>query len=776
MKDWPRWKLLAVGSSVCMALCASIISSMLYYSLPDLSPLKDPRQPSTILDINGKFMGEYCTYCRKPIPLDEMGNFPLLAVQIEDKTYWRRWLPFEPTAIGRAALQNFMSGSTRQGGSGIQQQLAKKLLPEVLAQEEAARKTGDQSAYKKLKWKRKIYELWVATSLRMHLDKKTLLELYLNNGYCGNGRYGVQSCSELYYEKDAQNLGLEQAAMIVGLLRSPSSNPFENPEKAKALRARVLEQLAQQRVINQAEQKKFLQIALPQEKVVDPCHAGHFMAYVRSQIVSSGRLIDQGLTIHTTLDCDLNNVAYENQLNTLYELIGRNPATAEDLRGALIVYNPHNGDITAWVQYPSFREDQYRLDQIGKAGPGLLPGSAFKVFFAAKWFEKGGRADCRDEGSGPCLLDDSAYGPKGASQLLISMGRDRPPKYIHNFDYEGMERYAGLINLSRAIGESRNAAIESGVEGVRGSRAHRFTVEREFERVAKNDQGIPEVITEKKWVHERIYKEELLELAMRLGISLPTSQDGKDVVNSRRARELDLPPGLHDPGLTVAIGSLEVSPFEYARAWSAFLTGTLVNFRAIAEIQEQDGRQYELVSRSWTQKTIWKDPKDTLMPLKMIRILRAPVEFTHGTAKAFVREQFQFIAKTGTAANSEGFATGNWFAGCSSAPNLCGASIVWRKTGLPLELAPPLIDPENPSKGRAKVKYEKETGGRNALPPLYQTFRAYFASLPPSSFPEYTDPKRPYRPSEWLKRETEKSKELENLKDSFANDTQENND
>ena len=98
-----------------------------------------------------------------------------------------------------------MSGRIRQGGSTLTQQLAKVafLTPE--------RSMG-----------RKVREALLALKIEGHFTKDEILTFYLNRVYFGSGTYGLEAASRRYFGRPAKNLTLYQAAMLAGLLRSPS--------------------------------------------------------------------------------------------------------------------------------------------------------------------------------------------------------------------------------------------------------------------------------------------------------------------------------------------------------------------------------------------------------------------------------------------------------------------------------------------------------------------------------------------------------------------------
>ena len=129
-----------------------------------------------------------------------------------------------PVAIFRAFLINLQSGTKRQGGSTITQQVIKRLLL-----------TPERS------YERKIKEAILAYRLEHYLSKDEILTIYLNQTFLGANAYGVEAAARTYFGKNAKDLTLAECALIAGLPKAPSQyNPYRDPEcrhRSPALRA-----------------------------------------------------------------------------------------------------------------------------------------------------------------------------------------------------------------------------------------------------------------------------------------------------------------------------------------------------------------------------------------------------------------------------------------------------------------------------------------------------------------------------------------------------------
>lgn len=718
-----------------------------FFAWPDFSRIQDRRETSMLYAEDGELLREYCTYCREIATLAEMGHFPKLAVLVEDKAFEKRLTPVSGRGMLRALWQDLKTLSFQQGGSTITQQVARILF----AEEELRREQERKSLSAKL-W-RKGRELWFSMLLEGHVDRKQILELYLNNVFCGHGRYGVKACSQYYFHREPAELSIVEAAMTIGTWRTPRYSPFINPVEALKLRGRVLDQLVSEKVITEAQQAEWQKLPLPQRQDRDPCRALHVAEFVRRRIVQTTRLVDQGLKVHTSINCGWQRAAADALRESIEAMKARNSALT-DLWGVAILVDARTGAIKVFAQEPTFQENEYLLNQIKRHC-----GSACKPFFYATWILNGGRLSCQDQGSGPCRLDDSYETADGKSALSLAMGRGRGRHRIQNFPYQSLTRYAGISEPIRCLAESRNACTMSAMRdvraAVRGSRVPRF-----------------------------VYKEEILRLMVRLGMHLPTMdperarRDGVQLITSEVAQRFGLPEHAIDPGLTVAIGSIDVSPLDMAVALAG-LMGSRVEPYAIEEIEGPSGDvvydtmpkepenmfqkivEEELVVKLQSEKgrngfsgelTVDEKQKITvdakqaakMLALAITRGLRAPVELTHGTgklattgdpARGIPKLDVQVIGKTGTATNEQGETTDNWFYGCS--PSYCMAVWIGREKKQSMET---VIE----TAGGRKLRVQ-ETGGHNALPVFIKTMKTIYKNRLVEAFPEATDPKKPFQ-------------------------------
>ena len=705
-----------------VTLCATAIFVLYlkgFFAWPDFSRLNDRRATSVFVDERGERIREVCTFCRELATLDELGEFPRLAVAAEDKDFWTRWTPYDWKGVARAVWQTLQKQKVHQGASDITQQAARNLFLETELKHE-----WETDSFEASLW-RKGREAWTSALFERTYERKKILEAYLNVVYCGRGLHGIKTCSRYWWNKEPTELNIAEAALIIGFWRKPGLASIENKNEVFKLRERVLQQFVDEKIISYSQKDEFNRYPLPRNKEPDPCRAIHASEWARLKVTEKRRLADEGLTVHLTINCEWQRTASRALQESVEAMKTRNPELT-DLRAVAVVLDNHSGRIKVLTQEPSFHESEYRMDQILRQ-----VGSAAKPFFYAKWVENGGRLSCEDEGLGPCKLDDSYDIGDGSSAIYISWNEikdgnfRRVQKHIQNFPYEGsMARYIGMAEPIRCMAESRNVCTMSGVRGIKNSRAPRL-----------------------------VAKEEMLELLVRLGVRLHTAeqktgeQEKISVISPKIAKKFGFPKNVIDPGLTLPIGSIEISSIDMARALAGIINGVVEPF-VIEEISDMEGKSLYQTEISEPKKVL-----DAKVSLAMIRGLRSTIEFPHGTGqlakngkwdeenKTWIipKLDFQVLGKTGTANSKFGDSietTDNWFIGCT--PSYCMAVWIGREKKLPMKTT--MV--EHPDGRKEKIQ---ETGGRNALPVFIKTFAKIYETHPKETFPEATDPFKPFQ-------------------------------
>ena len=354
-------------------------------SIPDRDTLRrvgDMAQATTLLDRQDRAVFTIFTEQRIEVPLAQIS--PLLVkaiVSIEDQRFYDHQ-GVDTVRIAAAALTNLREGRRAQGGSTLTQQLARQAFL-----------TLDKSYVRKLK------EVIVAAELEAEYSKDEILELYLNKVYFGDGLHGVEAASLGFFGKHASDLTLAEAALIAGLVKSPSAYaPTVNLKRAITRRDLVLQTMVGSGVITAAEadQAKAQPVQLKSTLGRDDPHGAWFKEEVRRQLIARfglDRVYQGGLKVYTTVDMAMQQAAELLVEDALIEVENRRaagrkkgaPADDTPLEGALVALDPHTGHVRALVGGRSFESSQFNRAIQAKRQPG----SAFKPFVFAAALEQG---------------------------------------------------------------------------------------------------------------------------------------------------------------------------------------------------------------------------------------------------------------------------------------------------------------------------------------------------------------------------------------------------
>ncbi|MCL2540309.1 MAG: transglycosylase domain-containing protein [Firmicutes bacterium] len=159
-------------------------------------------------------------------------------VSVEDKNFYLH-KGLNPRRILAAMYKNIASGNTVEGASTISQQLVKN------------RFLSNEKTYE-----RKLMEAYLAIKLERACSKDEILECYLNTIYFGNGAYGIEQASNVFFNKPAGSLSLSEGATLAAVIKSPKLySPVSRPEQCVSRRNLVLWEMLQDGKITPQEYK-----------------------------------------------------------------------------------------------------------------------------------------------------------------------------------------------------------------------------------------------------------------------------------------------------------------------------------------------------------------------------------------------------------------------------------------------------------------------------------------------------------------------------------------
>jgi len=375
--------------------------------LPPIQSLEIPKRPPSVLIVgtNGATLATRGDMGGAAVPLRELPDYvPKAFIAIEDRRFYSHH-GIDPFGILRAVIADVTRRGASQGASTITQQLAKNLF---LTQERTV--------------SRKLQEMVLAFWLEHKFFKAQILELYLNRVYFGSGAYGVEGAAQRYFGKSARQLTLAEAALLAGLVQSPSRlAPTRNPDGAERRARVVLTDMTQQKLAG--EDAARFALAHP-ARAVKPAGAD-FVNYVADWIMDAvddlvGRF-DQDIVVETSIDPTLQGAAER----ALAEALAQKGEKLGIGEGALVAMTP-DGVMRALVGGKSYADSQFNRAIAAKRQPG----SAFKPFVYLTALEHGLTPDT--------VREDAPITVKGW----------KPENYEHE--------YMGPVTLTQALANSLN--------------------------------------------------------------------------------------------------------------------------------------------------------------------------------------------------------------------------------------------------------------------------------------------------------------------------------
>ncbi len=236
------WKFFAICWGVFLLFLVAV-NLGLFGKLPSLVELENPSMLSSseIYAIDGSLMGKYYLKDRINVKYQDISpNVVKALIATEDERF------YEHSGIDARSLARAMIYLGSEGGaSTITQQLAKNLL------------FGEGSKNIVMRVIEKFKEWIVAIKLERNFTKEEILALYLNMVTYGDEIYGIRNAAKTYFQKEPDRLAVEEAAVLVGLLKgSTKYNPRRNPKASMDRRNTVLDQMVRNDFLAAAEADK----------------------------------------------------------------------------------------------------------------------------------------------------------------------------------------------------------------------------------------------------------------------------------------------------------------------------------------------------------------------------------------------------------------------------------------------------------------------------------------------------------------------------------------
>jgi penicillin-binding protein 1A len=250
---WKLWLWLIVFSPLIMLLLVFGLASLgVFGPLPTFEELENPKsnQATVVYSIEGKELGKYYIENRTNVTYEEISpNVFNALIATEDERFYKH-SGIDAEALARVA-KGIITRDSKGGGSTITQQLAKLLF-------------HDRPKSKLERVFQKFKEWVIALRLERSYTKKEIITMYLNVADFGHNIFGISSASKIYFDKKPIDLSINEASMLVGLLKAPTRySPIKNPERCKTRRNTVLMQQVKNKFITREQYE-----ALKEEPVI----------------------------------------------------------------------------------------------------------------------------------------------------------------------------------------------------------------------------------------------------------------------------------------------------------------------------------------------------------------------------------------------------------------------------------------------------------------------------------------------------------------------------
>jgi penicillin-binding protein 1A len=258
-----------------------------------------PFQGTRVYADDDTFIGEFKIEKGEYVSISEMPEHLIKAiVAVEDSKFWlHKGLDY--VAIVRAVSKDIRAGRIKQGASTITQQLAKVVFL-----------TPEKTISRKLK------EAVLAFRLEKNMTKEEILELYLNKVYFGHGAYGVGMASKAYFGKPVTQVNLAEAALLCGLVKAPNRySPYINLDRAKTRQNVVLARMREEGYISRQQMGKAFEEPLYLSSVrYEKETPNYFLEYIREYLedeYGEEMIYKGGLNVYTTIDLDVQAAAVQ---------------------------------------------------------------------------------------------------------------------------------------------------------------------------------------------------------------------------------------------------------------------------------------------------------------------------------------------------------------------------------------------------------------------------------------------------------------------------------
>lgn len=639
------------------ALLAFVVILIIDFNRVQNLATYQPDITTRIYDKNGVLISELFTEKREIVPFEKIPKDLINAfVAIEDNEFYDHW-GINPRGIIRAFFVNIFAGGVKQGGSTITQQLAKILLT-----------SRERSLYRKVK------EAFISLMIEAKYSKSQILNLYLNQIFLGHGAYGVQAAAKIYFQKNVWDLNLAECALLASLPSAPNMlSPIRHPKTSISRHKIILGKMVEMGYISveQAE-KAFLSFwpdyldyigGLPPTLTtwstrVDK--APWFTEYIRRELVKKygeEKVFTGGLSVYTTLDVNKQMAG---------QRILKNALDSQSVVSSGLSFNNEEYMVTNFADEVALASYMFNISSFNKKGSAenkklnnhlrsevveeleginFLAGINTVSDFLDKY--KSTYSDDRDlqrvEG---CII--SINHTNGYIEAMIGGG-----------EFSSINQLNRTMQSKRQPGSSIKpllyaAAIESGKFNPASCILDSPIVYLDTDGgdwLPENYEGEYNGFIRLRRALEKSINVVSIRIADTIGMDMVTNYYAKFLKMNDAERKARIP-----RNLSIALGSIEVSPFEMTRAYAIIANGgkDVIPF-AIRYIQDRNGKILENREQEINSIIAEKTKNGSIQVIKpstaqvMISLMKSVI--SSGTARA---------AYPGRPAGGKTGTTNNW--------------------------------------------------------------------------------------------------------------------
>ncbi len=316
--------------------------------MPSFSELENPEYylAAEVLSEDGVMLGKISVENRTWTEFKDISPYLTNAlIATEDIRYYRH-SGIDIRGLGRAAIRTVLLGQSTGGGSTITQQLAKQLYPRDTAR--------NSSLMRKIKLGVSKFKEWqTAVKLERSYTKDEIITMYLNKFDFSFNAIGIRSAARVYFNTTPDSLNLQQAAVLVGMLKASTKyNPVRNKDLMLQRRNVVISQMAHYGFISSSVADSVMKLPIEVDFKVEDHNSG-LATYLRQYLTRRMRRPEPDRSKYANPD-SYEDALWEWNNNPLYGWCNKNKkpdGTSYDVyRDGLKIYTTINSRMQKYAE------------------------------------------------------------------------------------------------------------------------------------------------------------------------------------------------------------------------------------------------------------------------------------------------------------------------------------------------------------------------------------------------------------------------------------------